>query len=146
VEDLPIDTPHVHVEFQMLLPPLSGTNLELCTLHEPAPDGTTYGVFYKYQDGDLLVFMRTLGDDGGEIDFVGMIGPPPMGWLLVDIDIDVSESGSIVIKHNGTPVVNQTNVDTLTVARTAMFVELGYYSDTALSADAHFDNVIVDWQ
>jgi hypothetical protein len=143
-EDLPIDTPHVHVEFEMLLPQLQG-NFEICTLHEPVADGTTYGVFYKYQDGNLLVFVRTLDDDGGEVDVVSQIGPPPTGWLHVEIDSDVSESGTIVVKHDGTVVVNDTNVNTSTLTRASMFIELGYYSADPATALAHFDNVIVDW-
>jgi hypothetical protein len=145
VEDVPTDTPHVHVAFEMLLPPLAAGNLEVCTLHQPVSDGTTYGVFYKYQDGNLLVYVRTLGDDGGEIDVVNQIGPPPSGWLHVEIDCDVSESGTIVVKHDGVVVVNDTNVDTSTMSRASMFVELGYYSFDPVSVIAHFDNVIVDW-
>jgi hypothetical protein len=144
-EDLPIDAAHVHIEFQMLLPAYSGGNFELCTLHEPVANGLTYGVFYKYQDGNLLVFARALADDGGEVDYVGTIGPPPSDWLLVDIDTDVSESANLVVKHNGVEVLNATGVDTSTVTRASMFVELGYYSDDADSTLAHFDNVVMTW-
>ncbi|MGD0529147.1 MAG: hypothetical protein ABSE49_28675 [Polyangiaceae bacterium] len=144
-EDLPIDAAHVHIEFQMLLPAYSGGNFELCTLHEPVADGLTYGVFYKYQDGNLLVFARALADDGGEVDYVGQIGPPPSDWLLVDIDTDVSESANIVVKHDGVEVLNATGVDTSTLTRASMFVELGYYSDDQDATLAHFDNVVMTW-
>ena len=145
-KDLPIDTPHVHVEFKMLLPQISGQNFELCTLHEPVADGTTYGLFYKYQNGNLLVYVRTLDEDGGENDFVKQIAPPPSGWLDVAIDADISHSATVVVTHGGTVVVNATNVDTSTTNRASMFVELGYYSSNAASAIAHFDDVVVDWK
>jgi hypothetical protein len=144
VENVPTSTPHVHVEFELLLPPASG-NFELCTLHQPVGD-TTYGVFYKYQDGNLLMYMRTLADDGGEIDVTNQIGAPPAGWLHVEIDCDVSESGTIVIKHDGAIVVNDMDVDTSTLSRASMFVEVGYYSFMPATAQASFDNVIVDWE
>jgi hypothetical protein len=144
-KDLPIDTPHVHFEFEMLLPQLSG-DFELCTLHEPVADGTTYGVFYKYQNGNLLLYARALLEDGGESDFTSEIGPPPSGWLHVAVDTDISASATIVVTHNGTVVVNATNVNTLTATRASMFVELGYYSDNAANTLAHFDNVIIDWK
>ena len=142
---MPIDTPHVHVEFEMLLAPLDSGNFEICTLHQPVADGTTYGLFYKYQDGNLLVYLRTLDEDGGESDVVSQIGPPPSGWLHVEIDSDISESATIVVKHDGNVVVNETNVNTSTVTRASMFVELGYYSAASATTLAHFDNVIVDW-
>ena len=144
-KDLPIDTPHVHFEFEMLLPQFDG-DLELCTLHEPVADGTTYGLFYKYENGNLLVYVRALEEDGGESDFMSQIGPPPSSWLHVAIDADVSESATIVVSHDGTVVVNATNVNTSTLTRASMFVELGYYSDNAATTLAHFDNVIVDWE
>jgi hypothetical protein len=144
-KDLPIDTPHVHFEFEMLLPQVDG-NFELCTLHEPVADGTTYGVFYKEQGGNLLVFVRTLVEDGGESDFTQNIGPPPSNWFHVTIDTDVSPSAHLVVTHDSTVVVDASNVNTSTLTRASMFVELGYYSATAASAIAHFDNVIVDWQ
>lgn len=143
-EDLPIDTPHVHVEFEMLLPTFDG-NLEVCTLHEPVADGTTYGLFYKYQDGNLLVFVRSLDDDGGEVDYTGQIGPPPATWLHVEIDTDVSESATIVVKHDGVVVLSATDVNTSTLTRGSMFVELGFYAFDPATTLAHFDNVIVDW-
>jgi hypothetical protein len=151
-EDLPIDTPHVHMEFEMLLPDVSGNvNFELCALHQPVAGGTTYGVFYKYQNGNLLVYVRTLLDDGGELDLTNQIGPPPgedaaSPWLHVEIDTDISESATIVVKHDGAVVLTMPNVDTSTNSRGAMFVELGYYSFMGATAIAHFDNVIVDWQ
>jgi hypothetical protein len=144
-EDLPIGTPHVHVAFELLLPQVTG-NFEICTLHEPVADGTTYGVFYKYQDGNLLVFMRTLDGDGGVDSVVDMIGPPPATWLHVEIDVDVSATGSIVVKHDGVVVASNPTANTATATRAAMFVELGYYSADPATAIAHFDDVIVDWQ
>ena len=141
-----MDASHVHVEFEMLLPQIASGNLELCTLHQPVADGTTYGVFYKYQNGALLVFARSLEEDGGEADYVGTIGPPPAGWLHVQIDVDVGTTGSIVVKHGSTVVVNAPSVDTSTAARASMFVELGYYSSDPATAIAHFDDVVVDWQ
>jgi hypothetical protein len=146
-EDLPLDTPHVHMEFEALLPQLSGNfNFEVCALHQPVGDGTTYGVFYKYSDGNLNVYVRTRDDDGGESDYMGTIGPPPSGWLHVEIDTDVSPSATIVVKHQGVVVLNAPNVDTLTSTRASMFVELGYYSADPATAIAHFDNVVIDWQ
>jgi hypothetical protein len=145
-EDMPNFGPsHVHMEFELLLPQLSG-NLEICTLHEPVANGTTYGLYYKYQDGNLLVYVRTLADDGGEVDFTAPIGPPPAGWFHVEIDTDVSPSATIVVKHDGAVVVSQSNVNTSTDTRASMFVMLGYYSFNPADALAHFDNVIIDWQ
>ena len=144
-EDVPTDATRVHVEFEMLLPPYQG-NFELCTLHEPVADGTTYGTFYKYENGNLLVFTRNLGADGGEVDAVDTIGPPPSSWLHVEIDVNVATSGSVVVKHDGQVVVNHPGVDTSTLTRASMFVELGYYSDAPATTLAHFDDVIVDWQ
>jgi hypothetical protein len=145
-EDLPLSTPQVSIQFEALLPQLSGTNFEVCTLHQPVANGTTYGLFYKYQDGNLLVYVRSLADDGGEVDYVGTIGPPPSSWFHVQIDIEVSEVGTIVVKHDGAVVLNATGVDTSTPSRASMFVELGYYSDAPFTALAHFDNVVIDWQ
>jgi len=144
-KDLPIDTPHVHMEFEMLLPQLQG-DVQLCVLHEPVASGFTYGIFYEYTNGSLRVYVPTLQDDGGETDFISVIGPPPSDWLHVAIDADISESGTLVVSQNGTVVVNATNVNTATAARAAMFVELGYYSNDSLSAVAHFDNVVIDWK
>jgi hypothetical protein len=42
--------------------------------------------------------------------------------------------------------VTETNVPTSTDSRTAMFVEVGFYSFTPASGQADFDNVLVDWQ
>ena len=145
-EDLPLDAAHVHVEFKALLPPLSGGDFEIMTLHETIASGVTYGVFYKYQNGNLLVFVRTQGADGGDIDLTKTIGPPPTtGWLHVEIDVDVSASATLVVKHDGVVVVNAIGVNTSTPARAAMFVELGYYSFLAADAIAHFDDVVIDW-
>jgi hypothetical protein len=144
-EDLPLDASHVHVEFEMLLPAAQGT-FEICTLHEPVADGTTYGLFYKYEDGNLLVYVRALADDGGEVDYLGPIGPPPDGWLHVSIDTDVSESATIVVKQGGVTVLDAGNVNTSTLTRASMFVELGYYSFDPATTLAHFDDVIVDWE
>lgn len=146
LENVPIDTPHVHMEFEMLLPPSTGQfNFELCTLHEPVDSGLTYGVFYKYQNGNLLVYLRTLLEDGGESDLYNVIGAPPAGWLHVEIDCDVSGSGTVVVKHNGAIVVNDTDANTSTLSRTDMWVEVGFYSNDPATAIAHFDNVIIDW-
>jgi hypothetical protein len=144
-KDLPLDTPHVHMEFEMLLPQFQG-DVQLCVLHQPVASGTTYGIFYEYTGGNLRIYVPTLEDDGGETDFTSVIGPPPTDWLHVAIDADISESGTLVVSHNGTVVVNATNVDTSTLTRAAMFVELGYYSNDSLSALVHFDNVIIDWK
>jgi hypothetical protein len=144
-KDLPIDTPHVHMEFEMLLPQLQG-DVQLCVLHQPVASGMTYGVFYEYTNGNLRIYVPTIQDDGGETDFSSVIGPPPSDWLHVAIDADISESGTLVVSHNGIVVVNATNVNTSTTTRAAMFVELGYYSNDPISAVAHFDNVIIDWK
>ena len=145
-EDLPTTASHVHMEFELLIAQQLSGNFELCTLHQPVADGTTYGLFYKYENGNLLVFVRARGDDGGEIDFTGPIGPPPTGWLHVEIDADVSASGRIVVKHDGAVVLDKSGVDTSTATRASMFVELGYYSFDPADAIAHFDDVVIDWQ
>lgn len=144
-EDLPTNASHVHVEFELLVPQIATANLEVCTLHQPVADGTTYGLFYKYENGELLVYVRTLGPDGGLADFVGKIGPPPSGWLHVEIDTDVSSSATIVVKHDGAIVLSAPNVNTSTDTRASMFVELGWYAFDPTSALAHFDDVVIDW-
>jgi hypothetical protein len=144
-EALPTNPSHVHVEFRLLIPQIATGNFEVCTLHEPVANGTTYGVFYKYQDGQLLMYVKTLADDGGQVEFTGKIGPPPTGWLHVEIDTDVSPSATVVVKHDGAVVLNAPNVNTSTDTRASMFVELGYYSFNPATALAHFDDVVIDW-
>jgi hypothetical protein len=143
-ESLPTLSPHVHVEFEMLLTPSDGT-LELAAVHEVTSDGTTYGLFYREVASALQVELKTLTDDGGMIDQVWPIGAPPATWTHVTIDMDVSDSASITVQQGGTAVVTETNQTTSTPSRTAMFVELGFYSFTPASGQASFDNAIVDW-
>jgi hypothetical protein len=145
-EDLPTTASHVHMEFELLIPQLATGSFEICTLHEPVADGTTYGVFYKYQNGDLLLYVRTLTDDGGQAEFTGKLGQPPTGWLHVEIDTDVSPSATVVVKHGGAIVLNAPNLNTSTDTRASLFVELGYYSFNPADALAHFDNVVIDWK
>ena len=68
-----------------------------------------------------------------------------MQLLVVDLDLDLSSSGSFVVQHDGTTVASQANVPTSTPSRTAMFVELGIYSYAPASGQARFDNVTIDW-
>jgi hypothetical protein len=143
-EDFPATASQVHIEFEALLTS-GGGPFELAALHEQAPDGTDYGVFYKEQDGSLLVYVGSLADDGGLAQYVYQLGAPPQTWLHVSIDVVIAESGSLVVKHDGAVVVNETGIDTLTDGRTRQFVEMGFYSPNAATAQADFDDVIIDW-
>jgi hypothetical protein len=145
-ETLPTQSPHVHVEFEMLLVPTDG-QLELAVIHEVTKDGTTYGLYYREVASVLQVQLRSLAADGGVYDQSWPIGAPPAGWVRVDLDMDLGEgdAGSFTVYHDGGVVVSQTNVPTSTPSRAAMFVELGFYSFTPASGQANFDNAIVDW-
>jgi hypothetical protein len=63
----------------------------------------------------------------------------------VVIDLDVSDSGSFTVQQGGIVVVTETNQPTSTDSRTALFVELGFYTFDPASGQANFDNAIVDW-
>jgi hypothetical protein len=144
-KDLPLNTPHVHIEFEMLVPVAQGT-LELCVVHQPVAQGTTYGVFYRLVNGNLELVVSAQDEDGGTSGAKTTIGPPPSSWLDVEIDADLSSSATVVVKQAGVVVANLPNVNTLTPARASMFVELGYYSFDTASTLGHFDNVVIDWQ
>ncbi len=144
LQAVPTQSPHVHVEFEMLLAPSDGT-FELAVIHEVVADGTTYGLYYREVASALQVELRTLQSDGGMVDHIWPIGAPPSTWTRVDLDMDVSDAASIVVKQDGTTVVSETNEPTSTPSRTAMFVELGFYSFTPATAQASFDDAIVDW-
>jgi hypothetical protein len=143
-ESVPALSSHVHVAFAMLLQPTDG-QFELCALHEVTQTGATSGLFYKEEGGKLLTYLDTLSSDGGTTGIVHQLGAPPSGWLHVEIDMDVSDTGTVVVKHDGVVVVNDTNVPTATPSRVQLFVELGYYSSAAATGTANFDNVVVDW-
>jgi hypothetical protein len=137
-------TPHVHVEFEMLLTPSDGT-FELAAVHQVTADGTTYGFYYREVKNALQVQLRALTSDGTLVDQSWPIGAPSTGWVRVDMDIDVSASGTLTVQHDGKVVLNETNQSTSTPTRTAMFVELGFYTFDPASGQALFDNAIVDW-
>lgn len=145
-ETLPTQSPHVHIEFEMLLVPSDG-QLELAVIHEVTKDGTTYGLYYREVGSMLQVQLRSLAADGGVYDQSWPIGAPPSGWVRVDLDMDLgdADAGSFTVSHDGGVVVSQVNVPTSTPSRAAMFVELGFYSFAPASGQANFDNTIVDW-
>lgn len=144
LQAVPTTSPHVRVELEMLAAPGDGT-IELAVIHETAPDGTTYGLFYQSVNHVLEVRLKTLMGDGTVFDKRWAIGPPSSGWTRVAIDVDVAVAGSFTVRHGGAIVASDTNVPTSTPSRTAMFVELGLYSFTPTSAEARYDDVIVDW-
>jgi len=142
-EAVPLQTTQLHVEFEMLLPS-GGGPFELCAIHETAPDQTDYGLFYKEEQGSLLVYVGTLEEDGGLQQFVYPLGAPPSQWLHVAIDFGIGNPGSVVVHHDGVEVIDA-SVPTATAGATQIFVALGFYSPNAATARASFDNVIVDW-
>ena len=144
LQAVPTQSPHVHVEVEMLLVPGSGT-FELAVIHEVTADGTTYGLYCREVGGALQVQLRSLAGDGSVFDQVWPIGAPPTGWFRIDLDMDVSDTGAFTVQQEGKVVVSQTDVPTSTPSRTAMFVELGFYSFAPASGQASFDNAIVDW-
>ena len=75
------------------------------------------------------------------------VSAPSPTWSHVAIDVVVADAdaGSFTIQQEGKVVLSETNVQTSTPARTAMFVELGFYSNAPESAQVNFDNTIVDW-
>ena len=144
LESLPVLAPSVHAEFQMLLPS-GGGPYELFAIHEVTQDGSTYGIFYKLNNGDLSLYVGTLGDDGGVLTNTYPLGPPPATWLHVEMDVEISDTASITVKHDGAVVVSETNVPTATHSRQTLFVELGFYSNAAATARVNFDDVVLDW-
>jgi hypothetical protein len=111
-----------------------------------APDGKNYGFFYKQEGGNLLVYVGTLHNDGGLTQYVYQLGAPPATWLHVEIDVDVGDHGTVLVKHDGLVVVNESDVQTATDGRSQLFVELGFFSPNPATAHADFDDVVVDWQ
>jgi hypothetical protein len=143
-EAVPLLTTQLHVELEMLLP-TGGGPFELCAIHETAPDGTDYGLFYKEEKGALVLYIAALEDDGGLAQFVYPLGNPPSSWLHVSIDFTIGDQGSIVLKHDGAVVVDAGGIPTATAGATQLFVALGFYSPNAATAQADFDDVVVDW-
>jgi hypothetical protein len=143
-ETVPTQSPSVHVEFELLLVPSDGT-FELAAVHEVTSDGTTYGLFYREVASALQVQLRTLKADGSVFDQTWPIGAPPASWVRVDLDLNVADTGSFTVTQDGNVVASQTNVPTSTGKRTAMFVELGLYTFVPGTAQASFDDAIVDW-
>lgn len=143
LENVPTLSPHVHVEFEMMLVPSDGT-FELAVIHQVAND-TTYGLFFREVSSALQAQLRTLNADGSEYSMTWPIGPPPSGWTNVSLDLDVADSGSFTVQQGAT-VITQTNVPTSTSGRTSMFVELGLYSFDPAGAQASFDNATIDWE
>jgi hypothetical protein len=128
-----------------MLLPSGGGPYELFAIHEVTQDGSTYGVFYKLINGNLSLYVGTLGDDGGLIANTYPLGPPPATWLHVEMDVEISDTASITVKHDGAVVVSETNVPTATHSRQTLFAELGFYSFTAATARVNFDDVVIDW-
>jgi hypothetical protein len=145
LQAVPTLSPHVHVEFEILLVPSDGT-FELGVIHEVTPDGTTYGLYFREVNSAFQVELRSLSDDGGVFDQYWPLGAPPAGWSRIDLDLTIADSGSFVIEQDGVTVLSETNLPTSTPSRSATFVELGFYSFTPGSGQASFDNATVDWQ
>ncbi|HEY8090577.1 MAG TPA: hypothetical protein VIF09_22100 [Polyangiaceae bacterium] len=141
---LPTQTTHVHIGFEMLLVPSDG-NFELAKVHQVTSDGTTYGLSYNEVASALQVELKTLRGDGTTFDQTWPIGPPPTDWTRVEIDMEIGDPGSFTVTQNGNTVVGQASEPTSTPSRTALFVEVGYYSFAPASGQVHFDDVIVDW-
>ncbi len=59
-ESLPVLSSHVHASFDLLFSG-SGGPFEIFAVHELTPDGNTYGLFYKLQGGQLLVYVFSPG-------------------------------------------------------------------------------------
>jgi hypothetical protein len=146
VKELSTTATTVHMDFELLLSaaPTSGT-LELAALHENV-NGATYGVFFEEVNGILQIAVRLENQYNAPGPWT--FGPPPAStaWTRFVIDIDVADSGSIVVREGGQVVVSATKVQTSTDDRNAMFVELGFYDNGSAAAQASFDNVILDWQ
>jgi hypothetical protein len=143
-QSLPVLASRVHIEFEMLLAPGPGS-IEIAAVHEQTPDGTTYGLFYKFDQGNLALYLKTLGADGGVSTLLHTLGAAPANWMRVDIDFDIADAGRITVQHDGATVYDDTPVPTDTSARTSLFVELGLYSFQKATIQGNFDNVIVDW-
>jgi hypothetical protein len=143
-EAVPLQTTQLHVEFEMLLPS-GGGPFELCAIHETAPSGMEYGLFYKEEQGSLLVYIGTVGADGGLTQYVYPLGVPPAKWMHVAIDFGIGDTGSIVVQHDGAVVLSETGIQTATAGTTQLFVALGLDSPSAATAHVNFDNVVVDW-
>jgi hypothetical protein len=145
LENLPIDAAHVHAEFEMLLTPTSQGTLQLCVVHQVIADGTTYGLYYQEVNGALEAQLRALQADGTTYDQRFPIGAPPTAWTHVTIDMDMGDAGAFTVQHEGVTVASQTGVPTSTPSRTALFVELGFYTFVPGTGQASFDNAILDW-
>ncbi len=143
-QSLPLTARRTHIEFRMLLSPAAG-DLELCVLHQDSLEGVTYGIFYKLTDGKIVVYLRTKGEDGGVTNATHTLGSPTASWMHVEIDIEIANPGSLVVKHDGAVVVNDANVPTSTPDRTKMYVDVGLYSFRAATARANFDDVVIDY-
>jgi hypothetical protein len=143
-ESLPVLSNHVHAAFDLLYMGGDGP-FEIFAVHELTSDGTTYGLFYKLQGGQLLVYIVSLLEDGGLAQYVYPLGAPPSTWISVDIEMDIAESADVVVTQNGAVVVNAIGIDSSTQSRAQLFVEVGLYSPNAADAQANLDNVVVDW-
>lgn len=143
---VPNDSPTVHVDLQILLTPQTGT-LELAVIHQVTPDGLTYGLYYREVDSALQVELRSLDEAGTLLDKTWPIANFPSGWTEVVMDLVVADAdaGTFTVKQGGSVVVSESNIQTSTPSRTQMFVEVGFYSNDPESAQANFDNTIVDW-
>ena len=144
-ETVPFQATQLHVELEMLLPS-GGGPFELCAIHESSPGAPDYGLFYKEEKGSLVVYLGTVEEDGGLAQYVYPLGAPSAQWLHVAIDFGLGDSGSVVVRHDGAVVVDATGVPTATAGATQLFVALGFYSPTAATARANFDDVVVDWR
>jgi hypothetical protein len=143
-ESLPVLSNHVHAAFDLLYMGGEGP-FEIFAVHELTTDGNTYGLFYKVQGGQLLVYIVARLEDGGLVQNVYPLGAPPSTWVSVDIEMDIADSADVVVTQDGAVVVNAIGIDTSTDDRSQLFVEVGFYSPNAASAQANIDNVVVDW-
>jgi hypothetical protein len=143
-ESLPVLASHVHAEFKVLLPG-GGGPFELFSLQQITPDGSYYGLYYKEEGGKLVAYVSALGSDGMMHGKVYPLGAPPVTWLHVEIDMDISDTGTLVVKHDGAAVVNAVNLPTSTPTRAQLASEIGFFSPNPATAQVHFDDVVIDW-
>lgn len=144
-ESLPVLASTVHVEFEMRIAPGDSGPFELCAIHQLTNDPTAHGLFYKEENGKLLLYVNSVDADGGTTWAVYPFGPAPSSWLMVEIDVTLGAAGSVTVKHDGVVVMQATNIPTSTEPRAQLFVDLGFYAFQRATARASFDNVVVDW-
>jgi hypothetical protein len=62
------------------------------------------------------------------------------------IDVDISDSATLNVLHDGANVLSKTGLLTSTPSRQQVFVEVGFYSNDSATAHANFDSIALDWQ